>query len=186
MFWRNLLAGHFGALTLVSVAVLHPGCVLADDRMQLGAHLGLAAEFQTQVGDRVFFSEASADLGTRGRVALEAQAAWLLRNPALSVTIEGHADDAGSPSQNQEVSERRAEVVRRRLIQMGVASDRIRVVAFGRERLIADCTAAACAAQNRRAVTVIGPPLDTAAAGGTRGPSALDDPWVRRSPRRLN
>jgi len=63
MFWRNLLAGHFGALTLVSVAVLHPGCVLADDRMQLGAHLGLAAEFQTQVGDRVFFSEASADLG---------------------------------------------------------------------------------------------------------------------------
>jgi outer membrane protein OmpA-like peptidoglycan-associated protein len=186
MFCRNLLAGPVGVLTLVSVALLQPSCVQADDRMQLGAPSGLAAEFQTEVGDRVFFSDASTDLGTRGRFALEAQAAWLLRNPALSATIEGHADDAGSPAHNQEVSQRRAEVVRRRLIQMGVAAERIRVVAYGRERLIADCAASVCAAQNRRAVTVIGPPIDTAAAGGARGPSALDDPWVRRSPRRLN
>lgn len=186
MFCRNLLAGLVGALTLATVAVLQPRCVQADDRMQLGAPFGLAAEFQTEVGDRVFFSDASADLGTRGRIALEAQAAWLLRNSGLSVTIEGHADDAGSPAHNQEVSQRRAEVVRRRLVQMGVAAERIRIVAYGRERLIADCAAAVCSAQNRRAVTVIGPPPDTAAAGGARGPSALDDPWVRRPPRRLN
>jgi peptidoglycan-associated lipoprotein len=154
----------------------------AEERMQLGAPLGPSAEFQSQVGDRVFFSDASAELGTRGRVALEAQAAWLVRYPALSVIIEGHADDAGGIAHNQEVSLRRADVVRRRLIQMGVAPDRIRIVAYGRERLIAECAAAACAAQNRRAVTVVGPPLDTAGAAGAPG----GDWAVRRSLRRFN
>jgi outer membrane protein OmpA-like peptidoglycan-associated protein len=186
MFCRNLLAGLVVALTLTSVAGMQPRLARADDRMQLGAPLGQAAEFQSQVGDRVFFGDASADLGTRGRVALEAQAAWLVRNSGLSVTIEGHADDGGGMAQNQEVSQRRAEVVRRRLIQMGVTPDRIRVVAYGRERLIADCAEAACAAQNRRAVTIIGPPLDTAAATGTRTLPTPGDPAVRRSPRQLN
>ena len=191
MFCRNLLGGLVGGLALASVALasvagLQPTPAQAEDRMQLGAPLGQATEFQSQVGDRVFFSDASAELGTRGRVALEAQAAWLVRYPALSVIIEGHADDAGGIAHNQEVSQRRADVVRRRLIQMGVAPDRIRIVAYGRERLIADCTAAACGAQNRRAVTVIGPPLDTAAATGARGPTPAGDLAARRSPRRLN
>ena len=46
----------------------------------------------------MFFSEGSAELGTRARTALEAQAAWLKRNAAVPVTIEGHADDAGAIS----------------------------------------------------------------------------------------
>ena len=151
--------------------------------MQLGAVLGKSAEFQSQVGDRVFFSDASDDLGARGRVALEAQAAWLARNPGLSVVIEGHADDAGGLTHNLEVSWRRAEAVRRRLVQMGVASERIRTIAYGRERLIAECTAPACAAQNRRAVTVIGPGADM--ADSAAGPGASREP-IRRPPRRLN
>src|SRR5207253_3037580 len=141
-----------------------------------------AAEFQTQVGDRVFFSDASADLGTRGRVALEAQAAWLVRNPSLSVVVEGHADDGSSIGHNLELSRRRADAVSRRLISMGVAPERIRTVAYGRERLIAECAAAACGAQNRRAVTVVGPPIDTAASGA----ASRVDLASRRSPRRLN
>ena len=86
----------------------------------------------------MFFSDGSAELGARGRIALEAQAAWLERYPNLAVTIEGHADDAGAVGHNLEVSPRRAEAVRRRLIQIGVAPERIRTVAYGRERLIAD------------------------------------------------
>jgi len=182
MFCRNLVCGLVGGLAVAGVAGLQLAPAHAQDRMQLGAPLGPSAEFQSQVGDRVFFSDASAELGTRGRFALEAQAAWLVRYPSLSVIIEGHADDAGGVVHNIEVSHQRADAVRRRLIQMGVASERIRIVAFGRERLIADCPAAACAAQNRRAVTIIGPPVDTAAAPG----QVRDDLAARRSPRRLN
>jgi len=105
-----------------------------QERMQLGVPLGIAAEFQAQVGDRVFFSEGSAELGSRARTALEAQAAWLKRNAAVPVTIEGHADDAGAINHNLEVSRRRAESVRRRLIESGVAPERIHTLAYGRER----------------------------------------------------
>jgi outer membrane protein OmpA-like peptidoglycan-associated protein len=186
MFCRKLLGGLVAGLTLVSVATLQLGTVQAEERMQLGAPLGAVAEFQSQVGDRVFFSDASAELGSRGRLALEAQAAWLLRNRELSVVIEGHADDAGDIAHNIEVSRRRADAVRRRLIQMGVAPERIRIVAYGRERLIAECAAAGCAAQNRRAVTIIGPPPDTAAATRAPGLAPREDLATRRSARRLN
>ena len=191
MFCRKSLGGRVGGLalasvTLASVAGLQLTSVRAEDRMQLGAPMGPAAQFQSQVGDRVFFSDASAELGTRARVALEAQAAWLVRYPTLSVIVEGHADDAGGIAHNREVSHRRADVVRRRLIHMGVAPERIRIVAYGRERLIAECADAECAAQNRRAVTVIGPPVDTAAATGAPEPASRGDPAARRSPRRLN
>jgi peptidoglycan-associated lipoprotein len=169
---RVTLAG----VAFAGVAGLQLAPARAQDRMQLGAPLGQAAEFQSQVGDRIFFSDTSAELGTRGRVALEAQAAWLVRYPNLAVIVEGHADDAGGIAHNREVSHRRADVVRRRLIQMGVAPERISIVAYGRERLIAECADTACAAQNRRAVTVIEPPT----------PAFRGDPASRRSPRRLN
>jgi len=181
MFWGKQLGGYI----VGGVAFLHTvPAVVAQERMQLGVPLNAAAEFQGQVGDRVFFSEGSAELGARARAALEAQAAWLKRHAALPIIVEGHADDAGAVSHNVEMSWRRAEAVRRRLIEMGLAPERVRVVAFGRERLIAECTAPGCAAQNRRAVTVVGTP--TAAAAPT-GASAREpqDTAARRSPRRL-
>ena len=186
MFCRNVLGGLVGGLALVGVTNLQLTPAQADDRMRLGAPFAKAAEFQSQVGDRVFFGDASAELGTLGRAALEAQAAWLLRHSSLSVIVEGHADDVGGFDHNQELSQRRADAVSRRLIQMGVAPERIRTVAYGRERLIAECAAAGCAAQNRRVVTVIGPPVDTAAATGASGPAPRVNSASRRSPRRLN
>jgi len=175
MFGRMLLGG----LAVASVATFHlvPGA-LAQDRMQLGAPVG-AAEFQSEVGDRVFFSESSAELGARARKALEAQAAWLLRHPRLSVTIEGHADESGGARHNLDVSQRRAQAVRLQLMARGVPASRIAVVAYGRERRIAECASAVCAAQNRRTVTVLGePPAPRANDGRADAPN-------RPLPRRL-
>jgi peptidoglycan-associated lipoprotein len=185
MFCPKLLGSVLTGLAIASVASMYLIPARAEDRMQLGVAMSESAEFQSQVGDRVFFSEASADLGSRGRVALEAQAVWLARHPKVSVIIEGHADDNGADTHNLEVSEQRAETVRRRLIQMGVSPERIRTVAYGRARPIADCPAPACTAQNRRAVTVIGPAVDTADATSEPG-SALRSTAARRSLRRLN
>lgn len=171
------------ALMQLASATL-PSIARAQERMPLGAPSSPAIEFQTQVGDRVFFSEGSAELGSRARAALEAQAAWLRRNRALPVIVEGHADDAGLNAHNQDVSRRRAEAVRRRLIESGVAPERIIVQAYGRERLIADCSAAGCSAQNRRVVTIVVPP-NAAAAPAPELVGGAADTAVRRSPRRL-
>src|SRR5262245_10504376 len=109
MFCRYVSGGLVGGLALLAVTYLPLTSVRAQDRMQLGAGPNRAAEFQSQVGDRIFFGEASAELGTRGRIALEAQAAWLLRNPSLSVVVEGHADDGGGMDHNLDLSQRRAD-----------------------------------------------------------------------------
>jgi peptidoglycan-associated lipoprotein len=109
-----------------------------------------------------------------------------VRYPHLSVIVEGHADDAGGLAHNLSLSQQRAEVVRQRLIQLGVAPERIRAAAFGRERLIADCATAACAAQNRRAVTIVGPPLDWALIAPRPVPGARDGLAVGRFERRVN
>jgi peptidoglycan-associated lipoprotein len=174
-----------GGFAVAAVTLLHLMPVAgAEERMQLGVAPGAAAEFQSQVGDRVFFSEGSAELGARARTALEAQAAWLKRNLALAVTVEGHSDDAGAVSHNLEVSRHRAEAVRRRLIESGVAAERIRIAAYGRERPIARCGEPSCAAQNRRVVTVVGA---ATAASAPVGDAAQEpkDTAVRRSARRL-
>jgi peptidoglycan-associated lipoprotein len=181
MVWRNFPPGALWAMVLVGAGGLHPGACAAQERMHLGAPHSQANQFQSQVGDRVFFGDASADLGGRGRIALQAQADWLLRHTQVPVTIEGHADDTGSVQHNQEMAHRRAEMVRRQFMQMGIAAERIRVVAYGRDRPVAQCATPACAAQNRRAVTVIGVPQDTALDAAPRG-----NLLARRLPWRVN
>ena len=107
-------------------------------------------------GDLVFFSEGSADLGGRARKALAAQAEWLKQNPALPVLVEGHADDSGAPAELKALSAARAAAVRDRLIEEGVAPERIRTDSFGIDRRVAQCADLTCASQNRRAATVVG------------------------------
>lgn len=116
----------------------------------------LERRFITEAGDRVFFSEASADLGSRARNVLAAQARWLTKRPELDVMIEGYADDTPmGAAEQEELSERRAEVVRQRLIAEGVDPQRLGIAPWGRDRRISECNDPSCAAQNRRAVTVL-------------------------------
>ncbi|MEW5964356.1 MAG: OmpA family protein [Pseudomonadota bacterium] len=110
---------------------------------------------RAEAGDRVFFSEGSAEISSRSRTVLFAQARWLARNPYVHVIIEGHADESGSDGHNLAISKERAEMVRQRLVEAGVSGDRIAIVAKGRSERIAACDSPLCAAQNRRAVTLV-------------------------------
>jgi peptidoglycan-associated lipoprotein len=177
-----------------TAAILLPLWVLsasAQDRMPLGvpdlsARDTVAGEFRASAGDRVFFADGSAELSTRARRAIEMQAQWLGRNPALAITIEGHADDQGTGEDNLKLSQSRADAVRSHLIRLGIAEERITIAAFGKSRTVADCAGSACAAQNRRAVTVVGPAAHFP-AGEAAGPRPLEtsvEP-TRRMPRHL-
>jgi peptidoglycan-associated lipoprotein len=115
----------------------------------------LAEELRLEAGDRVFFADGSADIGTRARSAIEAQAEWLKRRPQVRVTIEGHADDSGQRVQMQALSLQRAEAVKARLIEFGVPAERIQTIGIGRDNPVAACAEALCTSQNRRAVTVL-------------------------------
>jgi len=147
-------------VTLVALVQLAPARASEPDLALAAWGAGTSAEFQAVVGDRVFFSAGSAELGSRGRRALQAQAAWLARHPVVRVTVEGHADDPGGG--DDQLSALRAATVRQGLVDAGVSPERIRTVAYGRRHLIAACSDPLCGPQNRRAVTVVGWP--TAAA----------------------
>jgi outer membrane protein OmpA-like peptidoglycan-associated protein len=110
--------------------------------------------FRHKAGDRVFFAEASFDIGTRARAAIEAQAQWLISEPSVTAVVEGHADERGTREYNQQLSEKRAEVVRQRLIDLGVGAERLTLVGHGRDRLLAVCPDGTCAPHNRRVVIV--------------------------------
>lgn len=116
---------------------------------------GVEDRFRMEVGDRVFFSAGSAELGSRARTVLQAQAAWMVQQPQINAVIEGHADDPGSAEDNVTVARARAEAIRQRLIEEGVAADRLRTAVLGRSARIAECDSPECAAQNRRSVTVV-------------------------------
>lgn len=116
----------------------------------------LEDNFMLEAGDRIFFAPRSAELGSRARSVLAAQARWLKRNTSVSAVVEGHVDDpALDPDGVARLAEERAQTVFRRLVEEGVAADRIAVSPQGKSRPVATCGSPECAAQNRRAVTVL-------------------------------
>jgi peptidoglycan-associated lipoprotein len=105
--------------------------------------------------DRVFFDTDSFSLDDEDRRTLDAQAGWLVRNPAVRVTIEGHADERGTREYNLALGDRRANAARDYLQSRGVAPARMQVISWGKERPAAEGHDESAWAQNRRAVTVV-------------------------------
>jgi len=123
--------------------------------LEVRRNASIQAKLRVEAGDRVFFSPGSAELGSRARVALAAQAQWLMRWHEFEAAIEGHADEPGSEQENVTLSVQRAEAVRRRLIAEGVDPGRLAIVPMGRSVRFATCADVDCRAQNRRAVTLV-------------------------------
>jgi peptidoglycan-associated lipoprotein len=116
---------------------------------------GSEQDFTVNVGDRVFFLEDQSTLTAEAQETLRRQAAWLQKYPAVTVQVEGHADERGTREYNIALSARRATATREFLIAQGVKGSRVSSIAYGKERPAALCDAEQCWSQNRRAVTVI-------------------------------
>lgn len=85
---------------------------------------------------------------------LAAHASYLSKNPALKVTIEGHADERGTPEYNIALGERRGQAVAKYLQSLGVAESQISVVSYGEEKPMVKTRTEDAFAKNRRAVLV--------------------------------
>ncbi|MBR9873276.1 peptidoglycan-associated lipoprotein Pal [Vibrio sp. J1-1] len=85
---------------------------------------------------------------------LAAHAAYLSKNPSLRVTIEGHADERGTPEYNIALGERRAQAVANYLQALGVQADQISIVSYGEEKPLLLGQSDEVYAKNRRAVLV--------------------------------
>jgi peptidoglycan-associated lipoprotein len=106
------------------------------------------------VGDRVYFAYDSSLLVGDAQRTLQRQAVWLKEHPAVSLTIEGHADERGTREYNLALGARRADAVRDFLVAQGVGGDRLRTVSYGKERPQLAGSDEASWARNRRGVSV--------------------------------
>ena len=82
--------------------------------------------------------------------ALDQLAAALKANAAWRVTVEGHTDSTSTPAHNMDLSERRASAVKARLVQAGIAAERLRAAGFGQDKPVAANDTALGRSENRR------------------------------------
>ncbi len=65
---------------------------------------------------------------------LQANADYLKKHPNARILIAGNADPRGSREYNIGLGQRRADVVRQRLVTMGVNANQMRTVSYGSEK----------------------------------------------------
>jgi peptidoglycan-associated lipoprotein len=98
-----------------------------------------------------FFDTDKADLRVDARSALSKTADFLRSYPQISVVIEGHCDERGSTEYNVALGDSRSNSTRDYLVALGVASDRIQTVSYGKERPFCTNDNESCWQENRRA-----------------------------------
>jgi len=74
----------------------------------------------------------------------------MTENPDLKFSVEGHTDATGSEAANQTLSEQRSQAIVAKLVELGIASDRLTAVGKGQTNPIADNNTDEGRAKNRR------------------------------------
>jgi peptidoglycan-associated lipoprotein len=98
----------------------------------------------------VFFDYDQYAIRADQREILTQDAAWLKKEPTVKILVEGHCDERGTASYNMALGERRAEAMREYLQGLGVASSRVQIVSYGKERPFDPGNDERAWAQNRR------------------------------------
>lgn len=167
----------FKILGLVAVVALVSACETASDESSTTSGTGSTTASQpstatttparmatvpgsqddlvVNVGDRVFFGFDKYSLTASARAILEKQAAWMNKHPAVTVALEGHADERGTREYNLGLGDRRANSVKDYLVALGVNPNRLKAISYGKERPVALGSNEAAWAQNRRSVTMV-------------------------------
>jgi peptidoglycan-associated lipoprotein len=120
-----------------------------------GAQPGSVDDFKTNVGDRVFFGTDRYDLSAEAQAELQKQATWLKTYPQYRFVIEGHCDERGTREYNLALGERRATSVKNYLVALGIDTNRMQTISYGKERPAVLGSDEAAWAQNRRGVIVL-------------------------------
>jgi peptidoglycan-associated lipoprotein len=82
----------------------------------------------------IFFDYDKSNVRDDQKAALNENVAWLKANPAVKITIEGHADERGTNEYNLGLGERRAKATRDYLVAAGIDAARTATISYGEER----------------------------------------------------
>jgi len=113
----------------------------------------LKSAFQVQLQsalERIYFDFDSANLSESARSSLTKNAALLNKEPTAKIRIEGNCDDRGSAEYNLALGERRAKSAQQYLATLGVKSERLSTVSYGKEKPDVQGNDESALAKNRR------------------------------------
>jgi len=130
-----------------SAQVLASASELADALVTTQPDLELTSELSTEqnivvindqsmddalpVHDKFQFDTDKSQVADQEGVYLANHAAYLLANPHKVIHIKGHADTRGAKTYNQKLSEKRANSIADKLLELGVLKSQIKVIGLG-------------------------------------------------------
>jgi peptidoglycan-associated lipoprotein len=122
----------------------------------LGQKSGAPAAAENEFDyENIYFAFDSSKLSNTARLKLSNNAKYLQKHANLTVTVEGHCDDRGPESYNIALGKRRAESVKKFLVDLGISTDRLVTVSYGENNPIAPGHDEASRAKNRRAQIMV-------------------------------
>ncbi|AUI70128.1 OmpA family protein [Beggiatoa leptomitoformis] len=105
--------------------------------------------------DSVLFDFNKSVLNAEAQSAVDQLASLIQQNTGKYIAVEGHTDNVGGKSYNQQLSERRAESVAQALMSRGVDSNRLQIKGLGEGRPAASNKTANGRQKNRRVEVTI-------------------------------
>jgi outer membrane protein OmpA-like peptidoglycan-associated protein len=98
----------------------------------------------------VHFDFDKSNIRPDARPILDEAVRMLKQRGEVKIVVEGHTDSVGSDGYNMKLSRRRADAVKRYLVEHGIAASRITTEGFGKRQPVASNATAEGRAQNRR------------------------------------
>jgi len=82
----------------------------------------------------IYFDYDRAVIRDDARATLDANAAWMKKFRSAKVLVEGHCDERGTEEYNLALGEKRAKAAQDYMLSMGIGSDRIKIISYGKSQ----------------------------------------------------
>ena len=116
----------------------------------------VVSDTTTEILDQVSFTPGTAELEPRSLPILDSVVSTLQRNPSiLEVEVQSHTDERGDDDVNLKLSEQRAQVVMKYLVDKGVAQSRLTAQGYGETQPIDRAQTPEAWAKNERIAFLI-------------------------------
>ena len=136
--------GTADASARVTVNAAAPPAVMVPTRT-----MSAEQEFKADVQD-IFFDYDSYDIRADAQATLSRDASYLVNHPEVKTVIGGYCDERGSNEYNLALGQNRADATKNALVAAGVATNRIRVISYGKEKPFCTESTEECWQLNRR------------------------------------
>jgi len=84
----------------------------------------------------IYFDYDRAVVRDDARSVLDGNSAWLKKFRTVKVLVEGHCDERGTEEYNLALGEKRAKAAQDYLLSLGISSDRMKIISYGKSQPI--------------------------------------------------